>query len=260
MKYARRTFAIVSTISIPHPAPMSPMEAIVNPPSQGSRLDADHPQNGGLIPCRFTEGDAIGCGRALQMFKLAVLADQYRLDRRLHVVVDAARAGALEEIKGAGMRVENHLLALALIGPHERHPAVAQPDMGDFDRRRHPVQHDDLVAPVELVGFARRKAQWYIGLHRRGPARRPPNPGVAANRVIAALIAKPAQLLEDTNQRQPLARRLLLVRQQQSVELVPPRVNSRQWLPAAFIAKLRRFRADHLAHDSARQAKLAADL
>src|SRR5215469_12354997 len=33
---------------------MSPMEAIVNPPSQGSRLDADHPQNGVLIPCRFT--------------------------------------------------------------------------------------------------------------------------------------------------------------------------------------------------------------
>src|SRR5882724_9229222 len=56
MKYARRTFAIVSTISISHPAPMSPMEAIVNPPSQGSRLDAYHPQNGGLIPCRFTVG------------------------------------------------------------------------------------------------------------------------------------------------------------------------------------------------------------
>src|SRR6266851_10498892 len=55
MKYARRTFAIVSTISIPHPAPMSPMEAIVNPPSRGSRLDADRPQNGGLIPCRFTQ-------------------------------------------------------------------------------------------------------------------------------------------------------------------------------------------------------------
>src|SRR5712692_7084948 len=171
----------------------------------------------------------------------------------------AARAGALEEIKGAGMRVENHLLALARIGPHERHPAVAQPDMGDLDRRRHPVQHDDLVAPVELVGFARRKAQRYIGLRRRGPARRPPNPGVAANRVIAALIAEPAELLEDTNQRQPLARRLLLVRQQQPVELVPPRVNPRQWLPAALIAEFGRFRADHLAHGSARQAKLAAD-
>src|SRR5208283_34661 len=59
MKYARRTFAIVSTISIPHPAPISPMEAIVNPPSRGSRLDADHPQNGVLIPCRFTGVDAL---------------------------------------------------------------------------------------------------------------------------------------------------------------------------------------------------------
>src|SRR5208283_2625226 len=62
MKYARRTFAIVSTISIPHPAPMSPMEAIVNPPSRGSRLDADHPQNGVLIPCRFTRRDRLDVG------------------------------------------------------------------------------------------------------------------------------------------------------------------------------------------------------
>jgi len=50
----RRTLAIVSTISIPHPATMFPTEAIVNPPSRGSRLDADHPRNGVLIPCRFT--------------------------------------------------------------------------------------------------------------------------------------------------------------------------------------------------------------
>jgi hypothetical protein len=30
------------------------MEANVDPPSRGSRLDADHPLNGVLIPCRFT--------------------------------------------------------------------------------------------------------------------------------------------------------------------------------------------------------------
>ncbi len=30
------------------------MEATVDPPSRGSRLDADHPLNGVLIPCRFT--------------------------------------------------------------------------------------------------------------------------------------------------------------------------------------------------------------
>ncbi len=33
---------------------MFPMEATVDPPSPGSRLDADHPENGVLIPCRFT--------------------------------------------------------------------------------------------------------------------------------------------------------------------------------------------------------------
>src|SRR3954471_17020265 len=54
-KYARRIFAIVSTTSIPNLAPVSPTEATVDPPSRGSRLDADHPENGVLIPRRFTD-------------------------------------------------------------------------------------------------------------------------------------------------------------------------------------------------------------
>jgi hypothetical protein len=33
---------------------MSAMGDTVDPPSPGSRLDADHPENGGLIPCRIT--------------------------------------------------------------------------------------------------------------------------------------------------------------------------------------------------------------
>jgi CubicO group peptidase (beta-lactamase class C family) len=45
-KYTRRIFAIVSTTSIPDLAPVSPTEATVDPPSQGSRLDADHPERG----------------------------------------------------------------------------------------------------------------------------------------------------------------------------------------------------------------------
>jgi hypothetical protein len=60
-KYARRIFAIVSTTSIPDLAPVSPTEATVDPPSRGSRLDADHPENGVLIPCRFTAG-SVGWG------------------------------------------------------------------------------------------------------------------------------------------------------------------------------------------------------
>src|SRR5436305_4409029 len=58
-KYARRIFAIVSTTSIPNLAPVSPTEATVDPPSRGSRLDADHPENGVLIPRRFTVGNEV---------------------------------------------------------------------------------------------------------------------------------------------------------------------------------------------------------
>src|SRR5437764_14945645 len=58
-KYARRIFAIVSTTSIPYLAPVSPTEATVDPPSRGSRLDADHPENGVLIPRRFTVGSPL---------------------------------------------------------------------------------------------------------------------------------------------------------------------------------------------------------
>jgi hypothetical protein len=39
-----------------------------------------------------------------------LLADEDRLHRRLHVVVDAARAGALEEGEGPVVGVEHHLL------------------------------------------------------------------------------------------------------------------------------------------------------
>src|SRR5579883_3592135 len=60
----------------------------------------------------------------------ALLTDKDRLDRGLHVVVDAARAGALEEGEGPVMGVEHHLLGLAGIGAHEQHAAVAEPDMG----------------------------------------------------------------------------------------------------------------------------------
>src|SRR5207248_7444919 len=45
----------------------------------------------------------------------------------------------------------------------------------------------------------------------------------------------------------------------QALELVAPRINPRQRLPAALIAKLGRLRPDHLAHDPSRYPKLAAN-
>src|SRR5687767_8857473 len=78
----------------------------------------------------------------------AILANEDRLHRSLHVVVDAAAAGALEQDKGPVMRVEHHLLRLARIGAHEQHSAVTEPDMGDLHDHRHAAQQDDLMAPV----------------------------------------------------------------------------------------------------------------
>ena len=94
---------------------------------------------------------------------LPILADEDRLHRRLHVVVDAARAGAPEECERPLVGVEHHLLRFARIGAHEHHAAVAKANVRDLHGRRHPVHHNDLVAPVELIGLARRKGQRHKG-------------------------------------------------------------------------------------------------
>ena len=106
-------------------------------------------------------------------------------------------AGALEEGERPVVGVEHHLLRLARIGPHEQHAAVAEPDVGDLHGHRHAAQQDDFVAPVELVGFAWRKAQRNVGRGRGGAALLGPSPGIAAHGIVAALIATPAQFLED---------------------------------------------------------------
>ena len=124
--------------------------------------------------------------------ELAVFADEHGFDRRLHVVVDAARAGSFEEGEGAVVGVEHHLLGLARIGPHEQHAAVAQPDMRHLDRDRRAVDQHDLVRPVELVRLARRKAQRDIGFRHRGATLGTPPLGVSTNRVVAALITEGA--------------------------------------------------------------------
>ena len=72
----------------------------------------------------------------------AVLADEDRVHRRLHIVVDATSAGPLEQREGPVMGIEHHLLRLARIGAHEQHPAVAKPDVGDLHDQRHAAHHD----------------------------------------------------------------------------------------------------------------------
>lgn len=87
---------------------------------------------------------------------LPLFAGEDRFHRRLHVIVNAARAGAFEEGERAVMRVKHHLLALTHVGAGKHHSAVAKPDMGHLHRDRHTRVQHDLVAPVELISLTRR--------------------------------------------------------------------------------------------------------
>src|SRR6202142_2638600 len=97
-------------------------------------------------------------------------ADEDRLHRSLHIVVDAAHAGALEQSECPVVGVEHHLLCLARIASHKQHPAVTEPDMGGLHDHRYAIEQDDFMAPVELIGFSRRKAQRDVGRSRGFPA------------------------------------------------------------------------------------------
>ena len=85
----------------------------------------------------------------------------------------------------------------------------------------YPVDDDNLVGPVELVGFARREGQRHVRFRRRARVLFAPAPCVASNCVVAAFVAERPQLLEYSDQRQPLAQRRLGVRRQQPVEAPP---------------------------------------
>ena len=89
------------------------------------------------------------------------------------------------------------------ISPHEQHARVAEPDVGDLDDHRRAVDQHDLVLSVELVGLTRRKRQRDIG---DGRSLRPSAPamGVAAQRVVPALVPERAEGLEHPDQGQPL--------------------------------------------------------
>src|SRR5665213_1184572 len=111
------------------------------------------------------------------------------------------------------------LLGLA---PHKQHPAVAEPDMGGLHDHGHAIEQDDLMAPVELIGFSQRKAQRDVGRSRGFPALLAPPSGVTAHGIVTAVIAAPAELLEDPDQCQLLPSGFGRVPCQQSVEFCCP--------------------------------------
>src|SRR3984893_9693754 len=67
---------------------------------------------------------------------LPVLADEDRLHRGLHIIIDATCAGAFKKGEGPLVGVEHHLLRLAGIGADKHHAAVAETDVRDLHDRR----------------------------------------------------------------------------------------------------------------------------
>jgi len=98
-----------------------------------------------------------------------ILADKDRVHRGLHIVIDASGARTAEERKRPIRGVKHHLLRLTRIGPHKRHPAIAQADMRDLHRRGHAIDQNNFMAPVELEGFAGIEAQRHISCRRGFP-------------------------------------------------------------------------------------------
>src|SRR5258708_18818259 len=120
---------------------------MLEPQTRREEAFADEPDlvlNLPLLPARCRRaGDRINEVVAAHLQEAAIvealLADEDRLYRRLHVVVDAAPASALEQRKSPVVSLEHHLLRLALIHPPDQHAAVAEPDMGGLHDHRHAV-------------------------------------------------------------------------------------------------------------------------
>ena len=59
----------------------------------------------------------------------SVFADEDRIDGGLHIVIDTPRTGTAKESERLVMRIKDHLLRLAWIGPDKWHSTMAQPHM-----------------------------------------------------------------------------------------------------------------------------------
>ena len=132
--------------------------------------------------------------------------------------------------------------------------------MRDLDRHRDTVDQHDLVAPVELIGLARLEAQRHESRRHPRAFLAPPGRRVSPDGVIPALVAEPAEILEDPQQRHPLAAAARRVHRQQPIELVLPGAELRSRLHAALVLEGGLLGPQNLPNNLPRQIQLAADL
>ena len=185
--------------------------------------------------------------------------DEDRLHRRLHVVVDAAPADPAVKGEGLVVCIEDHLLRLAEIGAHDRHAAIGKPHLRDLHHDGQAVKLDRLVAPVELIGFARIKPQRDESLRRQPGAIGTPSLHEPVDAVMRPVISVPAQFLEKPDRRAPLASGQPVFCLQDAGQRLHPGPELPLRLNLALVGELGRAGSEHLADRVARNAQLARD-
>src|ERR1700691_2571860 len=191
---------------------------------------------------------------------LARLANEDRLDRRLHVVVDAAPTDPAVKLERLVMGVEHQLLGVAQINPNERHAAVRQLHVRRLHRQRQSLERDRLVAPVELVGLPRRKAHRHIGMRGNSDPLLAPETREAMHAVVGAAVSAPTQLLEQPLRRTALPLRQLGFRLQNLRQRLDPNAELRRGLNVPCILELGPAASDHLANRRPRHRERPHDL
>jgi len=93
----------------------------------------------------------------------AALAFVHLVYSALHVVVDAAPGDATQGRGRAGVRVEQHLVALTRVGHQPERPAGAQLQVRDLHAVVDAAHDQALFAPVELEGLAQLEGQGHEG-------------------------------------------------------------------------------------------------
>ena len=122
------------------------------------------------------------------------LASANPIDCGLHVVEDPALRHAAQHPERLGQGIEQHLVGLEQIGPHDERPAVRQLGMRHLQLRALAGEQGPVLAPVELEGFAWREDQRHEGAAPAGLlltlAVGLPGPHKGSNTTVGSIVAQ----------------------------------------------------------------------
>jgi hypothetical protein len=154
----------------------------------------------------------------------ALLPPAHAVHRRLHVVVDASARNPAEGAKGRGVRIEEHLVALAWIGHQPERPARRQLHVRKLQAPAQTAHKGVLAAPVELERLPKLEHQRHVcGALRRIRLLGLPAAHKRAHPPIAAAITQRPHRRKEHRRRAPLAPATVAVRlEPRGEQLRPP--------------------------------------